>query len=99
MELSLQSAFEKIALLEETAKISIQKVGVVRFDAFSRVGGNQSFAIAFLDKNDNGFVLSSLFAHESSKVYAKPVTKGASKFVISEEEQEAINKALKNHAS
>ena len=37
------------------------KVGLIRFNPFHDVGGNQSFALAILDKKKTGVVLSSLF--------------------------------------
>jgi len=71
----------------------IQRVGMVRFDAFDDVGGEQSFALALLDADNNGVVLSNLYGRMDSRAYAKPVTGGASEHSLSTEEQEAIRKA------
>ena len=59
------------------------------------MGGNQSFVIALLDAENNGFVISSLFVKEASRVYAKTIKKGKSDYSLSKEEQEAIAKAIK----
>ncbi len=82
--------------LKEALKLgkkSVHKVGVVRFNPFSDTGGDQSFAIALLDADDNGIVISSIHAREGTRVYAKPIKKGESKYNLSEEEKKAIKKA------
>lgn len=79
--------------IEEILLHCITKVGAVRFNAFGEVGGNQSFAIALLDQEDNGFVISSLYGRESSRFYGKPVSRGKSNYQLSTEEEEAIKRA------
>jgi hypothetical protein len=69
----------------------IQKVGLVRFNAFKDVGSDLSFALALLDRNDNGVVLNGLYGSESSNIYSKPVKKGESSYVLSDEERYAID--------
>lgn len=93
----LKVAFSKIAFLEEIAKISLQKIGVVRFNPFGDMGGNQSFIIALLDQGNNGFVISSLFTKEGNRMYAKAVTNGTSEYTLSAEEKEAIQRAIKTN--
>jgi len=80
--------------LENLTQRTIQKVGVIRYNPFSDTGGDQSFAIALLDSLGNGVVLSSLHSRTDTRVFAKPVQSGRSKFQLSDEEQEAIKKAL-----
>lgn len=58
------------------ASKSTYKIGLVRFNPFKDIGGNQSFALSFLDKEKTGVVLSSLYTREGTRVYAKPVFKG-----------------------
>ena len=74
----------------------IQKIGMVRYNAFKDTGSDLSFALALLDENDNGVVLNGIYSREMSNIYAKPVEKGNSKYTISEEEKEAIQKAVEN---
>ena len=74
----------------------IQKIGMVRYNAFKDTGSDLSFALALLDENDNGVVLNGIYSREMSNIYAKPVEKGTSKYTISEEEKEAIQKAVEN---
>ena len=56
----------------------LQKVGVIRFDAFADLGGRQSFSIAILDSEENGIVLTGLSARHETRMYAKPVEGGVS---------------------
>lgn len=74
---------------------SVQYVGVVRFNPYEGVGGDQSFSIAVLDERKNGFMLTGLYGREQSRIYAKPIAGGASQYQLSEEEKEAIEKALR----
>ena len=80
--------------LQKVSDISIQKIGVVRFNPFKDTGGNQSFAIAILDSNNNGFILSSLYSRGGTRVYAKPIKNAVSSYHLSKEEEEAIKKAI-----
>src|SRR2546430_1194891 len=80
--------------LEGLAQRSIQKVGVIRFNPFADTGGDQSFAIALLDADGNGVVLSSLHGRADTRIFAKQVQAGRSKHALSDEEQDAIRKAL-----
>ncbi|HNU96740.1 MAG TPA: DUF4446 family protein [Candidatus Portnoybacteria bacterium] len=82
--------------LQQISNIAITKVGVVRFNPFKDTGGDQSFAIALLDSNDNGLVISSLYSREGTRIYTKPIEAGKSiNYNLSDEEQEAISKAIK----
>jgi hypothetical protein len=80
--------------LESLTQRSIQKVGVVRFNPFADTGGDQSFAIALLDAEGNGLVMSSLHGRADTRIFAKQVQAGRSKHALSDEEQDAIRKAL-----
>jgi hypothetical protein len=94
LEGEIKDAFLKIKNLEDICKRTIQKTGIVRFNPFNEMGGNQSFVIALLDDKNNGFVISSLFVKEGNRVYAKAVNNGKSDHSLSKEEVEAINKAV-----
>lgn len=87
----LACACDKLAVM---AKKGLQRVGLVRFNAFEGVGGNQSFSLALLDAEGNGFVLSSLFGRSESALYCKAVENGHPVLAASREEEEAIAQAL-----
>lgn len=74
----------------------IQKIGLVRYNAFSNVGSDLSFAIALLDQNDNGVVFNGLYGSDSSNIYAKPIKNGESQYQLSSEEKYAIEIAEQN---
>ena len=80
--------------IHNLASRSVHKVGMIRFNPFKDLGGDQSFSVALLDGQDNGVVISSLHTREGTRVYAKAIEKGkAIKHPLSDEEQEAIKKA------
>ena len=84
-------------VIKKMAENSVQHVGLVRFNAFSNTGSDLSFAVALLDHHGDGVVLSSIYGRNESHAYAKPVSKGVSSYNLSDEEREAINKALENN--
>ena len=77
----------------EAMSQAISRVGLVRYNPFEETGGNQSFALALLDAEGNGWVLSSLHARAGTRVYAKAITGGRSDAGLSEEETAAIRQA------
>ena len=68
---------------------------VVRFNPFAGTGqgGNQSFAIALLNENQKGVVISSLYSRDRVSIFSKPIVEKGSAFELSEEEIQAIEKA------
>lgn len=72
-----------------------QRLGVVRYNPFKDIGGDQSFSLAFLDKKDNGIVLTSILSREGNRSYAKPIKNKKSEYHLSKEELQAINLAEK----
>lgn len=84
----------QIKNLENDLTKCIQKVGIVRYNAFRDTGSDLSFALALLDENNNGVVLNGIYSREMSNIYAKPVENGKSNYTLSEEETQAIEKAI-----
>lgn len=87
---------EYCKLIDENIKRCSQKMGIVRYNAFKDTGSDLSFALAILDDHNNGVVLNGIYARDSSNIYAKPVENGESKYILSNEEKEAIYKAINN---
>lgn len=85
---------EYVKTLDNDLERCIQKVGIVRYNAFRDTGSNLSFSLALLDEHNNGVVLNGVYSREASNIYAKPVEKGKSSYVLSDEEAEAIQKAM-----
>jgi hypothetical protein len=88
----LQEAYRQLA---QVASLSSQKISVVRFNPFGDTGGDQSFTLAVLDAHDSGYVLTSIHGREGTRVYIKPIDMGKSKYVLSKEEQQALDQAAK----
>ncbi len=89
----------RTAILERDTRLSVQRVGLVRFNPFEDTGGNQSFALALLDANDDGLVVSSLHARNGTRIYAKAVATGRAEAALSDEETEALRLAMDRRAS
>jgi hypothetical protein len=88
---SVETRLEKLHSLLQGC---LQRVGLVRFDAFDDISGQQSFSVALLDNQGNGVVITSLFGRTESRCYAKPVIQGSSPHRLSEEEMAAIRQAM-----
>ena len=80
--------------LDKTVDTCIQKIGIVRYNAFKDVGSNLSFTLALLNNNNNGVVLNGIYSRDNSNIYAKPIKNGKSEYILSDEEKEAIEKAI-----
>ena len=72
----------------------IDKVGLVKYDAFDNLAGNLSFSLALLNQDNSGVVLNTLHSREGCYTYAKEIIKGESYIALSEEEKSAIKKAM-----
>ncbi len=81
--------------LIDLEKKSIQKLGVVRFNPFSDIGGDQSFSVALLDGEENGVIITGLYSRDESRIFAKPVEKGKSSYNLSDNEEKVIDQAKK----
>jgi hypothetical protein len=82
---------QAITKLEIEGTTHLQRIGIVRFNPFSDTGGSQSFTIAILDKEDNGVVMTSLYARTGNRWYIKYIKAGAGLDVeLSKEEKTAI---------
>jgi len=93
MEKAHSELVQELADLKEKNKKNLQKTGMVRFNPFGEIGGDQSFSIALLDADNNGFVITSHYYREANRVYAKPIENLTSKYELSEEEKRAIKEA------
>lgn len=83
--------------LDEDISKCIQKIGIVRYSAFKDTGSDLSFAVALLDEKNNGVVFNGIYSREMSNIYAKPVENGNSRYILSNEEVVAIEKAVNSN--
>jgi hypothetical protein len=84
----------RTAILEGNARLHFSRLGLVRFNPFDDTGGNQSFALAMLDTNNDGFVVTSLHSRTGTRLYAKAVFGGEAESSVGEEEAKAIEIAV-----
>jgi len=94
LEQKIDGLSEKIEDIKKANKFSVQKIGMVRFNPFKEVGSDQSFSVALLDGNDSGTVITSLYSRTENRIYAKPIENKQSKYLLSAEEKQAIEKAV-----
>jgi hypothetical protein len=91
----IQELFEISNKIHNLTQRSLHKVGIIRFNPFKDIGGDQSFAVALLDGKDSGVTISSLHTREGTRIYSKPIVKGESeKYTLTEEEKAAIKAAI-----
>ena len=88
-----------VKTLDEDLTRCIQKVGIVRYNAFKDTGSDLSFTLALLDEHNDGVVLNGIYSREMSNIYAKPVKNGESSYSMSEEEKMAVQKAINSEGN
>jgi hypothetical protein len=95
----LEEMAEFVAKMHSNSKYALSKQAIIRFNPFGDTGGNQSFVLALLDNNNNGVIVSSVHARTGTRVYAKEIRDGLSKYNLSDEETIALQKALDRQKS
>lgn len=88
-----QKIIQDMECLQRIQRMTYQKMGMVKYDAFREMSGELSYALVLLDQEENGFVINSVYANEGSYSYIKEIVKGESKILLSEEEEKALQKA------
>ena len=108
MEETVLAQFERIEALEksneekdrqiesifENLQHVYQKTGLVKYDAFREMSGKLSYALALLDKENNGVMINSMYSREGCYSYVKTISGGKCSIEMSEEEQEALKIAV-----
>ena len=69
---------------------ALQRVAVVRYDAFGEASGQQSFSAVLLDERGDGVVLTSISGRADSCTYVKRLRQGAATAPLSPEELETV---------
>ena len=86
---------EQLKMIDETLLSCYQKIGIVKYDAFTEMGGKLSFALAMLNDENDGFVLNSMYGgYGGCYTYLKEIIKGESFILLSEEEKQALQMAM-----
>lgn len=83
-----------IRTLYKNMESAIQKIGIVKYDAFHQMGGKLSFSLALLDENNNGFILNSVHSTDGCYTYTKEIKNGECEISLGEEEKKALSNAM-----
>ena len=83
---------DHLKLIDQKLGKTVRKVETIRFNPFEDHGSNQSFAIAFMNDENDGVIMSSLYARDRMSIFAKPIKNGKSEFELSAEEKEVLEK-------
>ena len=86
----------RLDVVQASLADAISHIAVVRYDAFSDMGGRMSFSVAMLDDSGDGLVLTSINGRTETRTYAKGVKAGTSEASISPEEEQVIGWAMRD---
>ena len=91
---SIERNKKDIHALYRKFESSLQKVGIIKYDAFDQIGGKLSFCMALLDENNNGFILNSVYGAEGCYTYTKEIKNGNCETSLGQEEEKALSIAM-----
>ncbi|MEO6913867.1 MAG: DUF4446 family protein [Candidatus Baltobacteraceae bacterium] len=84
---------ERLRELEGAARSDVSAVGFVRYNAYEDTGSELSYALALLNREGDGVVLSSLYSRTDTRTFGKAVVQYKPLQDASAEELSAIQKA------
>jgi hypothetical protein len=93
VDANVRALDRRTTALEAQGRKAVQRLGLVRFNPFEDTGSNQSFAMALLDEDGDGVIVSSLHTRQATRVYVRPVGGGVAEKALSDEEAEALAQA------
>jgi hypothetical protein len=88
-----KAAEARLAALERLAGVDVSRIGFVRYDAFDDTGSDLSYALALLNREGDGVVLTSIYSRTDTRTFGKAVAKFAPAVAASDEELRAIELA------
>ena len=91
---SIEKNKKDIRTLYHNMESTLQKVGIIKYDAFQQMGGSLSFCLCLLDENNNGFILNSVHSTEGCYSYTKVILEGKCKIDLGKEEEAALKMAM-----
>lgn len=91
---SNQENKKNISQLKDQIKLTFQKVGMVKYDAFQEMGGKLSFSLCLLNERNDGFIINAMHSREGCYTYIKEIIAGKCVILLSEEETEALKMAM-----
>ncbi len=91
----VRSAVDEIVAESRT---HYKRTGLVRYDAFDGIAGQQSYSLCLLDEERNGFVLTTLVGANFSRGYVVEISGGDPSRKLGEEEARALQMAVNQQA-
>lgn len=91
--LELEQIRNRLHSLESRMMTAKRFSGLVKYDAFEGVGGEQSFSMALFDDHGNGVVVTSQVGRAESRVFGKRLVEGRCDKGLTDEEEAAIREA------
>ncbi|HET7813387.1 MAG TPA: DUF4446 family protein [Candidatus Baltobacteraceae bacterium] len=88
-----ERAAERLRELDAASRTDLSRTGFVRFDAFENTGSELSYALALLNRDGDGVVLSSIYSREDVRTFGKAVQGWKPSANASAEELSAIAQA------
>ena len=86
----MQRCDRRLSALEQQAQYDVSRVGFVRFNAYADTGSDLSYALALLNRQGDGVVVSSIFSREDTRTFGKAVSRFEPLQDASKEELSAI---------
>lgn len=81
---------QAVGVLQAQIPNCLQRVNLVRFDAFDDVGGEQSFSLGLLNQRGDGIVMTGVYSRMDVRVYAKSIQNGKTSHALSQEEERVL---------
>ena len=85
---------DNVRELKRLSKISYQKIGIQRYDAFEEKTGKRSFAFCMLDFTNTGFIATCQNTGNGTMIFIKEVDAGVTSIKLGPEEEKALNIAM-----
>ncbi len=92
-KVAIEGLESRIAELEKRSNRDLSRAGFVRYDAFDDTKSDLSYALALLNREGDGVVISSIYSRTDTRTYGKAVAKYAPLANASQEELQAIERA------
>lgn len=93
VELRVLPLERAVANIQAELPLFIRYSGLVRYNAFEDVGGEQSFSLALLDSLGDGLIISGVYSRNDVRVYAKSILNGRPSHNLSQEETNVLRDA------
>ncbi|MEJ2720288.1 MAG: DUF4446 family protein [bacterium] len=97
-DLRIEALTRNLAELTEKYRSAIQYMGLVRYDAFEDIAGQQSYSLCLLDGDKNGVLFSYITGRNSARSYAVAIEGGVPARKLGDEEAHAMDQALSKTA-